>query len=91
MPIKLEQQHYQQEYREMLLNTEAINIRSVDTPTAERAAHLRAKYGLRTPDALHIATALLERCQAFLTNDLQLKRVTEVKILVLGELQLPGS
>jgi hypothetical protein len=38
MPIKLGQQHYLQEYREMLLNTEAIAVRSVDTAIAEQAA-----------------------------------------------------
>ena len=87
MPIKLMQQRYQQEYREMLLNTEAITVRSVDATIAEQAAQFRAKYSLRTPDALHIATAISAQCQAFLTNDLGLKRVTEVTILVLDELQ----
>lgn len=88
MPIKLMQQHYQREYREMLLNTEAITVRSVDPLIAESAAQFRAKYNLRTPDALHIATAVSARCQAFLTNDLGLRRVTEVTVFVLDELQI---
>jgi predicted nucleic acid-binding protein len=87
MPIKLKQKHYLQEYREMLLNTEAISVRSVDASIAEQAAHMRAKYGLRTPDALRIATALSAQCQAFLTNNLGLKRTTEVNVIVLNELQ----
>jgi hypothetical protein len=46
------------------------------TYVAERAAELRARYNLRTPDALQVATALVRRCEAFLTNDARLKRVT---------------
>lgn len=86
MPIKLGQQDYLQAYRDMLLNTEAIAVRSVDSAIAERAAQLRATYGLRTPDALHLATAQSAQCQAFLTNDRALKRVAEVNVLVIDEL-----
>lgn len=53
---------------------------------ARRAAELRAQYNLRTPDALHIATALIGNCDAFLTNDRQLRRVTEIPVLILSDL-----
>ena len=33
------------------------------------AARLRARYGLRTPDAIHGATALLGQADGILTND----------------------
>jgi predicted nucleic acid-binding protein len=56
--------------------------------TAKRAATLRAVYDLRTPDALQIATALEFNCQAVLTNDKQLQRVTELRVLILDELEL---
>jgi predicted nucleic acid-binding protein len=49
---------------------------------------LRAHYNLRTPDALQVATALEFGCQAFLTNDEQLQRVTDLRVLVLKELSL---
>lgn len=39
-----------------------------------RAAELRATFGLRTPDALHLATALQHGCDAFWTNDDRLSR-----------------
>lgn len=55
---------------------------------AETAAELRARYNLRTPDALQIAVALENNCDAFLCNDNGLKRVTELKILILDELEL---
>jgi predicted nucleic acid-binding protein len=34
-----------------------------------QAAHLRARFGLRTPDALHLACAQHYRCSALWTND----------------------
>ena len=61
---------------------------SVNKNIARRAAELRAKYNLKTPDALHVATALETHCQAFLTNDMGLKRITEIQILVLDELEV---
>jgi len=61
---------------------------SIDSETAKVAADLRARYNLRTPDALQLATAIKAGCDAFLTNDATLKKVTELKVLVLSELQL---
>ena len=39
------------------------------------AAELRARHGLKTPDALHLATARHHQCTAFWTNDDRLKVV----------------
>ena len=41
-----------------------------------RAAELRGRFGLRTPDALHIACAQHHRCDALWTNDDRLARVS---------------
>jgi len=37
-----------------------------------RAAEIRADFGLRTPDALHLAAAQLAGCDQFWTNDTRL-------------------
>jgi len=39
-----------------------------------RAAELRARHGLSTPDALHLAAAQKAGCSALWTNDLRLER-----------------
>ncbi|MDX2139553.1 MAG: type II toxin-antitoxin system VapC family toxin [Chloroflexota bacterium] len=73
-------------YREILLTT--IHLIDVNNSIAERAVDLRARYNLRTPDALHVATAWMAGCDAILTNDTGMKRVREINVLVLDDLQV---
>ena len=49
------------------------------------AAELRARYNLGLADALQFAVALKAGCDIFLTNDIALKRVTELEVVVLNE------
>jgi predicted nucleic acid-binding protein len=49
----------------------------------DKAAKLRASLNLRTPDALHLATALVHGCDVFLTNDTALTRCTEIQVELL--------
>lgn len=58
----------------------------VDT-TVERAAELRARYNLALTDAFQVAAALATGCDAILTNDQDLKRVTEIKVVMLRDLE----
>ncbi|HVU10115.1 MAG TPA: PIN domain-containing protein [Phototrophicaceae bacterium] len=87
-PIRANDQTVADSYRELLTDTDYIRLISVTPEIAQRAAYVRARYNLRTPDALHVASALEAKCDAFLTNDLGIKRVTELKVLVLDELEL---
>jgi len=70
-----------------LLESERFSVLPITVEIAELAADLRARYNLRTPDALQVATALAHRCEAFLTNDARLKRVAEIRVLTLEELR----
>ena len=45
-------------------------------PVYLQAAELRARFGLRTPDALHLACAQHHRCDALWTNDDRLTRAS---------------
>src|SRR3989338_2582930 len=50
------------------------------------AAQLRAAYRLKTPDAIHLATAIDSDCDIFITNDDNLKKVQEINVLTLADL-----
>jgi predicted nucleic acid-binding protein len=49
----------------------------------DRATDIRAYYGFRTPDAVHLAAANVSGCDVFLTNDRRLERFVELPIEVL--------
>jgi predicted nucleic acid-binding protein len=52
---------------------------------ANQSARLRARYNLRTPDAIHLATALAANADVFITNDRDLIRVeSELPIVMIG-------
>lgn len=90
-PLKKGATEIASEYKEFMLNSTSIKMIPLDDKVAERAAGLRAKYDgngfkLKTPDAIQIATAILNDADIFLTNDSRLKNVQEIKIIVLGEL-----
>jgi uncharacterized protein len=50
----------------------------------DHATDLRAQYGFKTPDALHLAAAINAGCDLFLTNDHRLDKCLEVTIEVVG-------
>jgi predicted nucleic acid-binding protein len=58
-----------------------------DLAVADAAAQIRARYRLRTPDSIQIATAMNAGATAFLSNDADLARVNEVKVAILGNLR----
>jgi predicted nucleic acid-binding protein len=74
-------------YRRLFYQAGPLRLEPIRRATAERAAELRARYRLRLADALQLALALQAGCEAFLTNDLTLRRVTELRVLVLDELE----
>lgn len=53
---------------------------------AEESARLRSKYtGIKLADALQLAACLDCNCNMFFTNDKQLRQITEVNVLYLGD------
>lgn len=87
LPKRTGQQAIENAYRTILTQSRHFMLLHIDVDIAEHAAALRAQYTLRTPDALQIAAALHGGCQAFVTNDAALKRVTDLRILCLDELE----
>jgi predicted nucleic acid-binding protein len=67
------------------LGSREMRLIPTDLAMWERAARLRA-LGLRTPDALHAATALTASCDLFVTNDPVFRRVDGLRVTVLSGL-----
>jgi predicted nucleic acid-binding protein len=58
-------------------------LAEVSPAVVERATDLRARYNLKTPDAIHYATAVEVGATVFLTGDRVLSRCSEVPVEVL--------
>lgn len=56
-------------YRRFLLPTTSLRNSAVSREVLEAAAGIRATSTLKLPDAIHWATATIEHCDSFLTND----------------------
>ncbi len=83
-PYRLGQTQLQQDYFNLITATNLV-FTLIDQNMARQAAEFRSRYNLELPDAFQIAVALATNCDAFLTNDAMLRRITELQVLVLDD------
>jgi predicted nucleic acid-binding protein len=81
-PYKSKNYKLVEEYRSTLLSFPNLTFREMDYEIANQTAQCRAQYGLKTPNAIQLATAMLEKADVFITNDRDFKNV-EFPILYL--------
>ena len=86
-PLRKAQLGLAAQYQRILLNSRNLTVVPVSPPIAEEAAELRARYNLRTPDAIHLATAIHARATSFLTNDKELSGPDSLRIITLEYLR----
>jgi predicted nucleic acid-binding protein len=84
-PIKNKRMDLVERYKDFLLSSDDFTIYSIDPLIAEKSAILRAKYDIRTPDALQLAVAIENDATIFVTNDNGLKKIKEITVLVLKD------
>jgi predicted nucleic acid-binding protein len=87
MPIRQGLSQAEQDFIDLIVSGVNVSFVALDDAIARRAAQLRAGYNLTLADAFQVGAALAAGCDALLTNDLLLKRVQELPVLVLDELQ----
>jgi predicted nucleic acid-binding protein len=61
------------------------DVRLVPLPGAvfDRATVIRADYGFKIADSIHLAAAVESKCDRFLTNDFRLRRFTDITVEIL--------
>ena len=74
------------QYMVLFRNFPHLSIIPLTDDIAERAAFLRARYNLKTPDAIQVATALVSGSRAFLTNDENITAIEGIEIRLLDRL-----
>jgi predicted nucleic acid-binding protein len=73
-------------FRTVLKHTPDVKMLPITRSVLEAAANFRATLGLKTPDAIHVASALLNGSMLFVTNDSAFRRVPDLNVTVLSEL-----
>ena len=71
-------------YELLLTRSRGIRLTELSRDQLRAAAQLRAATGARTPDALHLVSALTAGCKTFLTNDRRLPRVPGLRVIQLS-------
>lgn len=92
LPIRRGNTQLLNAYQQLLL-TSSIRLIPISQSILREAAQLRATTGLKTPDAIHAATALGDPLRVsrrdcstlFLTNDRQFRVVSGLPVIVLNE------
>ena len=70
---------------QFIRSTDHLSVVPVSRSILMEAAQVRAHTQLKLPDAIHAATALSDNCTTFLTNDRQLKKLTDIPVVLLSE------
>jgi predicted nucleic acid-binding protein len=76
----------QQDFTDLVVSGANVTFVAIADAIARSAAELRARYNLGLADAFQVATGLAAGCDALLTNDGTLRRVQELRIIVLDDL-----
>ncbi|GFE71680.1 PIN domain-containing protein [Chroococcus sp. FPU101] len=84
VPLKNNDSALVNDYRELMLNGE-MQLIPINSTILTQAAQLRATTNLRTPDAIHVATALNTGSTMFLSNDRRIRQVPNLSIIVLQD------
>jgi len=61
-----------------------LEVVDVSAAAIDRATELRARYGFKTPDAIHLACALVARADVVITGDADLARCAEIPIEIVS-------
>lgn len=71
---------------EEFLSRDDIHLIPITAEVLRYAAELRANHNLKTPDAIHAATAITSGCQHLIANDNGFRRLTNIDVIILDDL-----
>lgn len=76
------------EQSKRLLDVSSVKYKPININILMLAADLRRRHGVKTPDSIHLATALFARAEIFVTNDQRLIKlpINGLKIIGLSDI-----
>lgn len=71
-------------YKDILLHSEGLTTHDIHYEISAKAAELRARYEIKTPDAIQIAVGILYGADMMITNDISLKKLSNDNLTIVG-------
>ncbi|HEX8221164.1 MAG TPA: type II toxin-antitoxin system VapC family toxin [Chloroflexia bacterium] len=87
-PYRLGLSAVQQNFLDLIVSGHDTTFVHINHDSARQAAELRVPHNLTLLDALQVGVALGVGCDALLTNDVTLRRVTELRVIVLDDMEI---
>jgi len=85
-PVESGNDELAKKFSEFLKTGKNIQLLEISADIAELAGNLRGQYtSLKAMDAIQIAVSINAGADAFITNDLKLRQIEELKVIVLKE------
>ncbi len=78
-PLREGQSALMAQYEEFFMRR-SLQVADVGASVIELATDLRVRYGLKTPDAIHVATAMECGMDLILTGDREMARCNEIRV-----------
>lgn len=72
-------------YETLLTRSSGVRLVDISRDVLRAAAQVRSRHSIRTPDAIQVATAVLSRCSALVTNDRRLPTIPGLNVVQLNE------
>lgn len=86
IPYRKDNKQYIEAF-DILISGFNFDVIPIDERIARMAAKIRGKYaGFKLMDALQLAVATLNGCDAFITNDIQLRQYDGLNVVIIEEL-----
>ncbi len=82
-PKKQKQFYLANQFRHQVVTFPNLIIGNLNENVIELASSLSARYNIKIPDAIHIATAIDFQAEKFITNDFGLQKIKEIAVEVL--------
>lgn len=73
-------------YEKFIKPSDFLVVKPLPLDLLKEAAKLRGLYKNKLPDSIHLATALQEKCNVFISNDGKIKAPDNIKLLTIEEL-----
>lgn len=84
-PMTLEREDLADHYEIFLEHFPHLKTCPIQRAVLRRAAQLRGRYRIKTPDAVHLATAIENSATLFICNDRGMRQVQEIETAVIGD------